>query len=221
MKRKNDRSVISNLVVFVLSISLLTSQSLFVLANNERNVSAGAITVTGAGTAGAKPFVLVNGEPAFSGRTFFSNGTISTTETSSASIDFGKVGRITLEPNSTLTLMVSETQMSGTLTTGGIKVANGDGVSVKINTPDDAIANDALASRFAVNVASGVSSVAAETGTVTYNNGKSVAARQDDDDDDDDDGNIWIPIVVIGGAVGAVILFTAFDDDDEIVSPLR
>jgi hypothetical protein len=220
MKRKNDRSVISNFVVFVLSISLLTSQSMFVFANNERSVSAGEITVTGAGTAGAKPFVLVNGEPAYSGRTFFSNGTISTTDSTSASIDFGKVGRITLEPNSTLTLTVSETLLSGTLATGGIKVANGDGVSVKINTPDDAISNNALASRFAVNVVSGVSSVAAESGTVTYNNGQSVAARQDDDDDDDD-GNIWIPIIVIGGAVGAVILFTAFDDDDEVVSPLR
>ena len=219
MKRKNDRSVISNLVVFVLTISLLTSQSLFVLGNGERN--SGEITVTGAGAPGAKPFVLVNGEQAFSGRTFFSNGTISTTESSSASIDFGKVGRITLEPNSTLTLTVSGTEMLGTLSTGAIKVANADGVSVKINTPDDAVANDGAASRFAVNVVSGVSTVAAETGTVTFNNGKSVASRQDDDDDDDDDGNIWIPIVVIGGAVGAVILLTAFDDDDEIVSPIR
>ena len=219
MKRKNDRSVISNLVVFVLTISLLTSQSLFVFGNNERN--SGEITVSGAGAPGAKPFVLVNGEQAFSGRTFFSNGTISTTESSSASIDFGRVGRITLEPNSTLTLSVSGTEMLGTLSTGAIKVANGDGVSVKINTPDDAVANDGTtASRFAVNVVSGVSTVAAESGTVTYNNGKSVASRQDDDDDDDD-GNIWIPIVVIGGAVGAVILFTAFDDDDEIVSPIR
>ena len=218
MKRKNDRSVISNLVVFVMTISLLTSQSLFVFGNSERN--SGEITVSGVGAPNAKPFVLVNGEQAFSGRTFFSNGTISTTESSSASIDFGKVGRITLEPNSTLTLSVSGTQLLGTLSTGAIKVANGEGVLVKINTPDDAVANDGTASRFAVNVVSGVSTVAAESGTVTYNNGKSVA-RQDDDDDDDDDGNIWIPIIVIGGAVGAVILFTAFDDDDEIVSPIR
>ena len=221
MKSTNERSVFSHLIVFVLTFAILTGQTMFVFALPERN--AGEITVSGAADADDKPFVLVNGERAFSGRTFFSNGTIATTESSSASIDFGKIGRVSLGPNSTLTLSVSDASITGTLSSGTINVANSEGVGVKIVTPDDTVTNEGTtASRFTVNVAGDRSSVAASSGVVRYNNGEAVAARQDDDDDDDDDSAIWVPIIVFGGTIGAVLAFSVFgDDDDENVSPIR
>ena len=220
MKSINNRSVFSHLIVFVLTIAILTGQSMFVFALPEKNSAAGEITVTAAANATEKPFVMVNGERAFSGRTFFSNGTITTTQ-STASIDFGKIGRISLGPDSTLTLNVSATNISGTLASGTVNVANGDGVGVKIITPDDTISNEGTsATRFTVNVAADISSVASQSGIVRYNNGAAIA-KQDDDDDDDDDGSIWLPIAVFGGTIAAVLVFSVFRDDDDIVSPVR
>lgn len=222
MKSKNDRSVYSRSIILLLALAVLTSQTLIVAAVPDRTRSTGEITVTGDLDTGEKPFVLVNGERAFSGRTFFSNGTIATTDSSTATIDFGKIGRIHLQKGSSLTLNVSDNSIVGTLSTGGLNVSNGDGVAVMIQTPGDTVTNEASsASRFTVNVTSGVASISAESGVVRYNGGRSVATRQDDDDDDDDDGNIWVPIIVIGGAIGTVLLFTAFDDDDDVVSPVR
>jgi hypothetical protein len=216
---KSLTAVFSRLMVLALTVSVLAGQTMFAFALTSGNL-AGEITVTGRQEAGEKPFVLVNGDPAFSGRTFFSDGTITTTETSSASIDFGKIGRVNLGPNSTLTLSVSETSISGKLAAGSISVSNSDGVSVKIDTPDDTVTNEGVsASRFTVNVAADKSSVAAESGSIRYNNGATVATKQDDDDDDD--GEIWVPIIVFGGAIGAVIFFTLTDDDDDVVSPVR
>jgi hypothetical protein len=216
-------AVVSRLTVLALTVSVLAGQTMFAFALPGRNVTAGEMTVTGTTETNEKPFVLVNGDRAFSGRTFLSDGVITTTETTSAVVNFGKIGRVNIGPNSNLTLAVSETTITGTLTNGTIGVSNSDGVAVKIITPDDSVTNQGTeASRFTVNVAANTSSVAAESGSVLYNNGAAVATKQDDDDDDDDDGEIWVPIVVIGGTIGAVLLFTVFDDDDdEIVSPVR
>jgi len=221
MNSTNERSVFSYLMVFVLTVAILAGQSMFVLAIPATGAAAGEITVTGTSTTGEKPFVLVNGDAAFTGRTFFSNGTISTPDSSSASINFGKIGRINLGPGSILTLTVSETNISGTLSAGNIRVMNGDGVGVKIDTPDDSITNEGTtAGRFTVSVADNKSSVGAEKGLVRYNKGQSTAAGQDDDDDDNH--GIWVPVIVIGGAVGAVLLYFALrDDDDDVVSPVR
>lgn len=223
MKSTNHRSMFSHVTVFVLTFALLTSQTMFVFAVPEANFSAGEVTVTGTAKAGEKPFVLINGDTAFSGRTFFANGTITTPESTSASIDFGKIGRINLGPASTLTLRVSDNNISGTLSNGSIRVANSDGVAVKIDTPDDTVTNEGTSSsHFTVNVIANRSTVASTSGVVRYNNGNAVAKQDDDDDDDDDDGSIWLPIVVIGGTIGAVLYFTVLnDDEDEIVSPVR
>ncbi len=222
MKSINYRSMLSHVTVFVLTIAILTGQTMFVFAVPAGSFAAGEVTVTGTAKTGEKPFVLINGDPAFSGRTFFADGTITTPEASSASIDFGKIGRINLGPDSTLTLRVSETNITGMLSTGSIRVSNSDGVSVKIETPDDMITNEGIsASRFTINVAGNKSSVAAESGVVRYNNGLSSMKDDDDDDDDDDDGNIWVPIIIIGGAIGAVLFFTVLNDDDDDVSPVR
>lgn len=222
MKSSGVSLVFSRLVVFSLAISLLCVQTMIASALPAASVAAAEVTVIGPREGGEKPFVLVNGERAFSGRTFFSNGTVSTTETSTATVSLGKLGRITISPSSSLSLSFSEGLISGTLSKGNVSVTNIDGVSVKIDTPHDSVTNEGTsASRFTVAVTGDQTGVAVESGTVRYNNGAEVASKQDDDDDDDDDWKPWAVVGVIGGAIAAVVIIVALSDDDEVVSPVR
>ena len=218
MKSLESRFPISRLVVFALTVSILTGQTMVALAMPKDGRPAGELTVRGKMPTDEKPFVLVNGDRSFSGRSVFSSGTIATTETTSATINLGKIGRVEISPASVLTLNFSDNSISGVLSSGDVRVSNADGVAVKINTPNDVITNEGnAASSFTVAIGPEASIVKAMSGSVRYNNGKSVAQ---DDDDDDDDGSIWVPLIVIGGAVGAVVLFTVLADDDDFASPI-
>jgi hypothetical protein len=213
MKSLESRFTISRLIVFALTVSMLAGQTMVALAMPKDARPAGELTVRGKMPTDEKPFVLVNGDRSFTGRSVFSSGTIATTETTSAIINLGKIGRVEVAPASVLTLTFSDNSISGVLSSGDVRVANADGVAVRINTPNDVITNEGnAASSFSVAIGPETSIVKATSGSVRYNNGKSVAQ---DDDDDDDDGSIWVPLIVIGGAVGAVILFTVLSDDDE------
>lgn len=219
MKSLDSRFTISRLIVFALTVSILTGQTMVALAMPKDARPAGELTVKGKMPTDEKPFVLVNGDRSFTGRSVFSSGTIATTETTSAIINLGKLGRIEIAPASVMTLSFSDNSISGVLSSGDVRVSNADGVAVKINTPNDVITNERnAASSFSVAVGPETSKVAATLGSVRYNNGKSVAKQ---DDDDDDDGEIWVPLLVIGGAVAAVVLFVALaNDDDDISSPI-
>lgn len=220
MKSSTNRSLLSQTLAIALTLSIVCTQSLFAFGGAGR--SSGEITVNATARSGEKPFVFLDGEPAFSGRTFFSGDSITTTATASATIDFGRLGRISMQPDSSLTLNIGQGTIAGTLNSGNVDVIAGEGVTVQIVTPDDTFTSDAASSsRFTVNVAAGTSLATAAAGIVRRSNGEALAAKQDDDDDDDDDGNIWVPIIVIGGAIGTVIIVSALDDDDEIVSPVR
>lgn len=219
MKSLESRFTISRLIVFALTVSILTGQTMVALAMPKDGRPAGELTVKGKMSTDEKPFVLVNGDRSFTGRSVFSSGTIATTETTSAIINLGKIGRVEIAPASVLTLSFSDNSITGVLSSGDVRVSNADGVAVKINTPNDVITNEAnAASSFSVVVGPEKSAVKAVSGAVRYNNGKSVAQ---DDDDDDDDGEIWVPLLVIGGAVAAVVLFVVLsDDDDDFASPI-
>lgn len=221
MNFSHNRPLWSQLVVFVSVFTLLTSQTMFVFAAKESRAAVGEITVSGIAKRGEKPFVLVNGDPAFSGRTFISGGTI-TTEADSATVDLGKIGRLVLAPGSTLTLSVSASSISGTLANGNVHVSYGGGVDVVISTPDDTVKSEHVTGgSFAVAVAAERSTVMAEKGVVRYNNGRTLAGTQDDDDDDHDhDDWTWIAIVAVGGAVAGLITYVALRDDDN-VTPVR
>ncbi|HKP70173.1 MAG TPA: hypothetical protein VJV05_12880 [Pyrinomonadaceae bacterium] len=221
MKSLDSRFTISRLIVFVITVSIFAGQTMVALAMPKAGQSAGELTVKGKMPTDEKPFVLVNGDRSFTGRSVFSSGTIATTETTSAIINLGKVGRIELARSSVMTLTFSDNSISGVLSSGDVRVSNADGVAVKIDTPNDVVTNDGnAASSFSVLVSNNTSSVAATSGTVRYNHGATVAKQQDDDDDDDD--GIWVPLVVIGGAVAAVVLVTVImnDDDEDFVSPV-
>ena len=222
MKNSNVGLMFSRLLVFSLLLSLLAFRSTTAFTLPARGVAAAEIMVTGQADAGEKPFVIVNGERAFNGRTFFSNQTISTTDTSSATINIGKMGRVEIAPSSSLSLSFSEGSITGVLSKGQVSVSNVDGVSVKIETPNDAIKNDgSTAGRFAVAVNSGQTGVAVVKGSVVNNSGK-VIKDDDDDDDDDDHWKAWAWAGVIAAAVVTIVLIVVLtDDDDDTVSPVR
>lgn len=209
---------ISRFTVFALTVSILTVQTMVVLA--VPSSSAGELTVTGQKINGEKPFVMVNGDKAFTGRAVFAGGTVATTDSTSATISLGKVGRIDLAPSTVLTLSFDDNSITGVLQSGNVNVANSDGVTVKIDTPNDVITNEASgASAFTVTAGAETSKVLAKSGVVRYNHGASVA--QKDDDDDGYNKGIWVPVVIIGGAVGIILLMSALnDDDDEIATPI-
>jgi hypothetical protein len=178
-----------------LSISLLATCSAVALANSAK--VAGELTVAGNG-------VLVNGESAQSGRSIFSSSTITTPESAGAIVGFGKLGKIEIAPNSSVSLSFDEKGISGNLSSGKITV---------------------LGAANAVNVTT-------LNGTnVSLTAGESVLASglAQDKDDDGHGGAAWWGFAVVLAAAGALIIYAATSDNDRIalgsggtiVSPTR
>lgn len=83
--------------------------------------------------------VTVDGQKVTSGGTFFSDSTIVTAADSHAIISLGKLGRIELLPNSSLSLTLADNAISGTMNSGRTRVSTPAGVAVNIATKDGAI----------------------------------------------------------------------------------
>jgi len=193
---KNNKTVwLHSITSFCLMLAVFVSSSMVALAGAENKPMAGVIIVSGQNTISNDSFVTLNGERAFSGRTFFSSGVISTSEKASATIKLGKLGSINLTPNSVLSLSFSENNISGELSAGNAEVFNNEGVTVNIK---NTITNAA---------------VVPNQQTTT------------DDDDDDDDNSPVGPLLVFAGivAVAVIVVLRNKDDDDDtrIVSPRR
>lgn len=163
----------SRIAAFCLVLSIFATSTMFALAAG--NV-AGEIIVSGENAT-----VTLNGEKVLSGRTFFSSGVIATSD-NSAVINLGKLGRVSMSPNSILSLNFTEDSISGEVTAGQVKVLNNEGVKVNVKGMDKAKA---------------------------------------DDDDDDKKAGFWIPLAILGGAVGAAILFVTLNRNDDVTSPNR
>ena len=197
MRKNFYISSLRNITAACLAMVIFTTSSMIALAGTGNKSLMGEITVSGQNTDGNAPFVLLNGENAFTGRTFFSNGTITTSEMTTSTVKLGKLGYVTLSPNTTLTLSFDEKTISGTLSAGNAQVFNADGVDVKIQ-----------------NLGNATSTVAP------------VNQTQDDDDDDDDgvfNNSAVGPILVFAGIVATAVILVAIndDDDDVVVSPVR
>jgi hypothetical protein len=139
---KNNKAVKlqSRFAAFCLVLSILATSSMFALAATG-NI-AGEIIVSGHGDSAS---VTLNGEKAVSGRTFFSSGVIATSD-SSAIINLGKLGRVSMAPNSTLNLSFTENTISGEVLAGDVKVLNNEGVTVDVKgleTEDQAASSKA------------------------------------------------------------------------------
>jgi len=213
---KNYKSLwLRSLTGLSLVITLLVSSSMVVLAT-PGNALSGEIIVSGHSASGEKASVMLNGEKAISGRTFFSSATISTPENSSAIINLGKLGRVSLSPNSNLSLNLSDNAISGDLTSGQVQVFNSEGVSVNIKTKDDVITNDSVkAGDVTVDVTSGTTSASNEVGDVYVNGEPAAAAKMSKRKI----GWIWFGVIAAGVATGLIIYYAT--RDDEIVSPRR
>ncbi len=184
-----------NITAAGLAMMIFTTSSMIALAGVEKKSLMGEITVSGQNTSSNAPSVLLNGESAFTGRTFFSGGTISTPEAVTSTVKLGKLGYVTLSPNTTLTLSFDEKTISGTLSAGRAKVFNAEGVDVKIQN-------------------------LAATAVAPMNQ-----TQDDDDDDNGVFSNSAVgPVLVFAGIVAAAVILVVVNDDEDndiVVSPSR
>ena len=195
MKTKNNTNWLRNITAACLAMVIFTTSSMIALAGTENKPLMGEITVSGNKANGAAPFVLLNGENAFTGRTFFSNGTITTPDDVTSTVKLGKLGYIIMNPNTTLSLSFDEKTISGTVSAGAVKVFNAEGVDVKIQNADG-------------------SNVAVEA----------MNQKKDDADKGGVfGGNSAVgPVLVFAGIVAtAIILVVVNNDGNNVVSPTR
>jgi hypothetical protein len=206
MNRNFYAVLLRNITAACLALVILTTSSMIALAGTDKKSLMGEITVSGQAANGGAASVMLNGESAFTGRTFFSSGTIATPANVNSTVSLGKSGSISLSPNTTLSLNFTDKTISGTLSAGQIRVSNAEGVEVKIQTNAGLVTNESnLAKSFTV---------------------KAESAARDDDDNDGKDGNSALgPILVFSGIVAtAVILVLVYNNDDEdsvSISPIR
>ncbi len=192
----NSKTLIRKALSTCLIVAVYAAYSMVTLAGSDK--IAGELLVSGKSAS-----VSVNGQDAQSGRTIFSASTITTPATASAIISVGKLGKIELAPNSTITLNFNENGISGDLANGKVTVL-GAKESVSIHTPE------------------GTSNVPA---------GKSVSTgKSKDDDDDDKDGGAawWLWAAIFGGAVAGIVIAATSDNNrvslgggSTVVSPSR
>lgn len=205
-----------NLTAFSLMLAVFTATSLITAASPEKSSSMGEIVVTGKYLNGAEPAVILNGEKAYNGRTFFSTGTVVTPDHTNAVLKLGKAGYIDLAPNSTLTLNFDKNSISGELSAGHIRVVNTEGIDVMIKTADKTYVNKAAGNGiFTVSTDADASRATSETGSLYVTNGTSTVPVQDDDDDDGvDDAAALVPVFILAGLVGIAAWYVTTNGDD-------
>ena len=198
----NSKLWIRKALSMCLCVALLATYSMVALAGPGK--AAGELTVSGKNANGEAPFVLVNGETARSGRSVFSGSTISTSDSTGAVMNLGKLGKIELAPSTTVNLTFDDKGIFGELTAGKLSVL-GASDNVIIKTLDG-------------------NSIKLAAGQSVLASGKA----QDDDDDDDDGGAAWWIWAAVFGGAAAGLLYTALSDGDidigdggTVISPTR
>lgn len=201
----NSKLWIQKALSTCLVFAVIVTYSMVALANSGK--IAGELSVAGQNVNGEAPFVVVNGEPAKTGRSIFSASTIATPDNASAIINLGKIGKVELAPKTNLVLSFTEKGISGDLLSGKLTVVNAsESVSVKTASGETLKLN------------------AGESAT-------SAGKAQDDDATTGGGGAAWLPwALVFGGAVAAIVIATGVTGDDNeiqlggnsaVVSPTR
>lgn len=206
--KNTQSSWLRHTTTFALALSLFVGSSTFVLAVSNASLS-GEISVSSVN--GSAPVVTLNGEKAMNGRSFISNGLIATDATSTATVNLGKLGMVSVMPNTTIDLSITEGSITGNLSSGNVRVMNADGVAVKINTPDNVVSGKAVSSDVSVDVTSGVTSA---TGEVTMANGQPAAQMSKRKRN-------WIIFGVIAGIATTAWIIWWVNNDNDVVSPNR
>ncbi|MCM3904925.1 MAG: FecR family protein [Pyrinomonadaceae bacterium] len=216
-----------------LSVAVLSVYSMIALASPEAKVPSGELSIFGQ--------VTVNGQKAISGGTLFSDSVIVTSDSSSATVNLSKVGRVQLAPNSSLTLSFTDTAITGQLDSGTASVSTLAGISVNLTTKDGSVVVDGTqATSFTVNAKHGNTVVSTLAGLVELRAGgavKQIAAGEsgtagtpnpqaDDEDNGLSGGALAVLLIAAGGAIVAAILATREDDINfggsvVVISPSR
>lgn len=160
--------------------------------------------------------VLVNGEPAETGRAVTAGSTITTGEDSSATVTIQGRGSIEITPNSSFTIGSETDNSAGQVVSGSVRLLSAEAPLAILNSAGEA-------------VSVGIGE------TVTASGTKSAGRDRRDKDgnciDTDNDGKLecseglppWGWVVIAAGVAAAVILAVALSDNDGApsVSPIR
>jgi len=202
----------------------------------------GEITVSGQ--------VTVNGQPAVSNSTILSGAVITAAKGSSAVVSLGKLGRVEVQSETTVTLRFTDNSFVTMLDTGKVRVSNSSGISNTVTTKTATFIGDvAQANNYLVEVDCSNAFLTTTSGLVTMREGtsnKQVAAGSGTVSCSADTAQTGckpclrpdsapgpaiagLPLLLLlaAGAAGLGIYFGTRDDDTDlgggtvIVSPVR
>jgi hypothetical protein len=159
-----------NSIALAVAIAVLSVYSMVALASpGAQTKMSGELSVSGQ--------VTVNGQAAISGATVFSDSTVATAANSTAVVSLGKLGRVELQPNTSVKISFSAGNISAYLDAGRLQVNTLAGVSAIVTTKDGAaVADPAQAASFLVDVECGDMRVNSQGGAVELRaGGKTVA----------------------------------------------
>lgn len=184
-----------------LTFSIIATCSMVSLAASPK--TAGELQLTGKTANGSLPFAIVNGESSNSGRSIFTSSTITTPEGVFATLNLGKAGIIEVAPNSSIKIAFDDSNISGTIALGSVKVVSAANAANFVNASGEAL-----------NVRTG------ETATA--------AGKAQDDDDNDGGSAWWLWAIVVGGASAGLIWAATRDSNtislgggSTVISPTR
>ena len=198
MRMRNGFLWLRNFTALSLMVAVVAATSLTAMAAPDKKAAMGELLVSGNGADAA---VLLNGEKALSGRTFFSAGTIATDASSTASVKLGELGSVSIAPNSTFSLSFGNGAINGTLSSGEVTVMNSEGIAVNIVNAEGASLNS--------------------SNNGVYNTN---ALPKKDDDTVSKGGQTALVLIFAGVVAGTVIYLLTRDNDDQVgttVSPVR
>ncbi len=196
----------------------------------------GVITVTGQ--------VMVNGQPAISNSTVMSGATVTTAMGSRATVSLGKLGRIEVQEDSSLSLRFTDNDVIAILDSGTVRVSANSGIASTVTTKNATFVGDAgQADNFAVLAECSHSHVDTTSGVVTMKQagasqqviagttavagnlvqtGCKPCIRPDKSNANVSSNLAWL-LVLAAGAVGVGVLLGTRGDDTPInvASPTR
>lgn len=120
--------------------------------------------------------VTVNGTSAISGATVFSDSTITTAARSSAVVSLGKLGRVEILPETTMTLSFTDSSVSvSMLSSGRVRISSAPGITATATTNDgQVLAVGRGRQMFTVDTTCGNTFVSVKVGRVELRAGSSV-----------------------------------------------
>lgn len=120
--------------------------------------------------------VSVNGTPAISGATVFSDSTVKTAARSSAVVSLGKLGRVEVLPSTTMKLNFGDADVSvAMLDQGRVRISSSSNVAAKTTTRDgEVISTGNQRNEFVVDTSCGNTFVSVKKGTVELRAGSTV-----------------------------------------------